>query len=456
VSPCSHGPIHCTLGRPLRCWALRPGLGFGVSPEEPRDCPESQSTLPSRARRGSQSGALPSGILILLTRPSPVRVYRQGGSLVFLKRMSIESATLIIVVPTLDYGGLESQTVVHVKELVGTFRSIRVCCFHEAGLAAEEIRRLGVPVDVLNVTPSVRNFRATVALVRYLFRHKADVIHTRTGAVSFHGLLASLVVRTPVRVAEEVGLPERPRRMGRFVFPILYRLATGVIGVSDSVVDFLIEADRVNPERVVRIYNSVDASFFSNEPREEPRGFRIVTVGRLATVKAHDCLIRSVAPLVSEDPDVSLVIVGDGPERKRLTQLSQELSVSSAVHFAGHQSGIAEVLRSASVFVLSSTSEGLGIALLEAMASKVPVISTAVGGVPEVMGPVASEWLVEPGDETALTESLRRMKAMSSEERALIGARLSQHALATFSVQRYKAELVSLYSTLLEGRHRAT
>lgn len=360
----------------------------------------------------------------------------------------LATAKLIVVVPVLDFGGIETQTVIHLRSMRDVFESVRVCCFRDDGQAAEEIRRLGVPVDVLNTSPSVRNATAPLRLRRYLRRYRPDIVHARTGAMTVHGLLASASARVPVRIAEEVGIPGRGR-LGQLVFPLVYRLASAVIGVSDSVTRFLNEEDGVPAGRAVRLYNTIDASFFELPTPRMDGPFRILTVGRLVPVKGHEVLVRAVAPMLREGGCATLTVVGDGPERPRLEGLVEQLGIAESVEFAGHRKDVARFFKTASVFVLPSCSEGLPLALVEAMASQVPVIATSVGGVPEAIAPGAEQWLVAAGDEQGLRDALQRVRSLDAAQRRQLGHSLRDHAWARFSPDQYRADLIALYERLL-------
>src|SRR5205807_6951464 len=106
-------------------------------------------------------------------------------------------------------------------------------------------------------------------------------------------------------------------------------------------------------------------------PQKEPAAsLRILSVGNLIPVKGHASLLRAFAPVLRDVPDCSLDIIGDGPERKKFSDLAAELGIPNSVHFYGRQSRdyVAEAMRQCTVFALPSTYEGLGCVYLEAMA----------------------------------------------------------------------------------------
>jgi glycosyltransferase involved in cell wall biosynthesis len=172
------------------------------------------------------------------------------------------------------------------------------------------------------------------------------------------------------------------------------------------------------------------------------------TVGRLAEVKQQHVLIRAVGRIRAVVPDVRLVLVGDGPERANLESLARTLGMADRVHFAGYQSCPERFFRIMDVFALTSRSEGFPVSLLEAWRASVPVVCTAVGGIPRVVSHGANGLLVPPADEAAVAESLARVLT----ERDL-GPGLGRAGRATlcerYSLDRMMTEYERRYRELL-------
>lgn len=176
-------------------------------------------------------------------------------------------------------------------------------------------------------------------------------------------------------------------------------------------------------EKIRVIYNAIDlpAQFSScHIPLATP--VKIATVGRLVVWKQMDKLITAMGRWEG----VGLVVVGDGPERERLTALTRELQLSQRVYFAGQKSSAdtLALLNACNLFVLNSRYEGLPHVVLEALALGLPIVATAVGGVPEVVENGRNGHLLDPADPYALDETLARLLARPEEWRRLAaGAR---------------------------------
>jgi teichuronic acid biosynthesis glycosyltransferase TuaC len=210
----------------------------------------------------------------------------------------------------------------------------------------------------------------------------------------------------------------------------VYRSASAVICISEKVRDQVISK---TPANVTVVYNGVDTEKFF--PQKGPAASpSILSVGNLIPVKGHVSLLRAFAPVLRDVPDCSLDIIGDGPERKKLSHLAAELGISNSVYFHGRQSRdyVAEAMRQCTVFALPSTYEGLGCVYLEAMACAKPAIGCRGQGIEEVIDPGKSGMLVAPENEHDLTSAMLTLvrdkelrRSMGTNARAVILNRLT-------------------------------
>ncbi len=171
-------------------------------------------------------------------------------------------------------------------------------------------------------------------------------------------------------------------------------------------------------------------------------------VGRLVPVKGLDLLLRAFAPLAGELPQVGLALVGAGREESALRVLSQELGVAQQVAFCGWRTDVRGLLAAFEVCVFPSREEGFGLAIAEAMVARRPVIASAVGGVPALLG--GEGVLVAPGDVPALTAALRRLYDEVGLREAQ-GTALRARWLAEFSPPQFAARLQALARQALEA-----
>jgi glycosyltransferase involved in cell wall biosynthesis len=223
------------------------------------------------------------------------------------------------------------------------------------------------------------------------------------------------------------GLARWHRRVrARLLWRLAARAADRLFCVSADIADTL-KAAGISPAKLAVMPNGIAPAEVDHADVERtrrslgwPENVRIVgTVGRLSTIKRQDLLLRAFARLYRVRSEARLLVVGDGPEAAALRLLSAALGIASAVHFAGYQQRPEAYLRLMDVFALSSDSEGMPMALLEAWAAGVPVVSTSVGGIPELIEEGCTGLLVAPGDDDALAAALEELVADPARARAL-------------------------------------
>jgi teichuronic acid biosynthesis glycosyltransferase TuaC len=223
----------------------------------------------------------------------------------------------------------------------------------------------------------------------------------------------------------------------------VYRTACSVICVSEKVRDQVIEG--AAPVNTTVVYNGVDPQMFS--PADgEPDAPVILSVGNLIPVKGHELLLRAFAAIQNQFPELSLEIIGDGPERARLQRLSNEQGVAGRVHFRGRQSRqqVAEAMRRPTIFALPSRYEGLGCVYLEAMAAAKPVVACLGQGIDEVIEQGVNGCLIRPDDLEDLIGILTRL-LQQAEVRRKMGDAARQTILQGFTLGEQAARLFRLY-----------
>jgi colanic acid/amylovoran biosynthesis glycosyltransferase len=193
-------------------------------------------------------------------------------------------------------------------------------------------------------------------------------------------------------------------------------------------------------------YQAVPAPSEDGGPRDRP--FRLLMVGRLVSVKGPSVLVEALSHLKRAGREVDAVLVGDGPRRARLERMAEQFDVSDRVTFAGAvgQDVMREFYVGADVFCLPSFFEGLPVVLMEAMAMELPVVTTAITGVPELVEDGRSGLLVRPGRADLLAEAIARMQDSSPEERRAMGRAGRERVLAEFDVSDSARRLRSLFT----------
>jgi glycosyltransferase involved in cell wall biosynthesis len=193
------------------------------------------------------------------------------------------------------------------------------------------------------------------------------------------------------------------------------RRSRAVVAVSRDIASGVCAGNWADPSRLHTVLNGVDLDQFQPGSDRDPvrralgisPGARVLgTVARLSPEKDQATLLRAFRQLARELPSAHLMLVGDGALRSELERLARDLGLAERTHFLGERRDIASLLRAMDVFCLPSLTEGTSLTLLEAMATGLPVVATAVGGNPEVVADQVSGLLVKPGEPDQLAHAL--------------------------------------------------
>ncbi len=230
------------------------------------------------------------------------------------------------------------------------------------------------------------------------------------------------------------------------------RAFDGVVAVSEEVRERLLSAG-VHAAKVRVISNGIDLRPFSGRRSVERSAgpLRVGLVGRLAPEKGCDLFVRAAAQVLAHLPEVHFLIAGDGSERERLEGLIAELGLGKKVTLAGRCDDMPAWYQSLDLLVSSSRQEGLPIALLEAMASALPIVATKAGEVRTLVVDDVTGKLVEVGDVPGLAEAILELLRNSSLRRSL-GAAGRERVASRYSAKQMTAEYLSFYQDVVHRR----
>jgi glycosyltransferase involved in cell wall biosynthesis/protein-tyrosine-phosphatase len=359
------------------------------------------------------------------------------------------------------WAGAEVQVATTVAYLVQQPGLALSAVLFNEGTLAERLRALSIPVTVIDERRHGA-FAITRTLTRLFRETQVDIVHTHRYSDTVVAATAAICAGVPRVVRTVHGLREPLRGWKRLKFA-LYELlesialtcrADLIIAVSEQIAgDF--HTARRHPE-VTQIRNAIDVrTVVAKRPSHDVRrelGIRrgtivIGTAGRLDPVKGHATLLRAAAIVLRQGIDAVVLIVGDGPLRHALWRIAVDLGIERSCIFTGARLDVYDLINTMDVFALPSLSEGIPMALLEAMALQVPVVATAVGGVPEVVQHGVSGLLVAPEDPEALAAACLTLTRDPDRARWLI-ARSRQVVRESFAVERNGQELLLAYRSL--------
>jgi glycosyltransferase involved in cell wall biosynthesis len=235
----------------------------------------------------------------------------------------------------------------------------------------------------------------------------------------------------------------------------VHRWSSFIIANSTAVRNLLVDDFRIPEERVCVIRNGVNLDRFLAKsgdrqkllPGVDPQAPLVITVGNMhSRVKGHYELVEAVRSIRDPFPNAKFLIVGDGEERPRIERAAQQAGVGDMFVFLGQRADIPDLLSCCDLFVLPSLAEGLPNAILEAMASGLPVVATRVGGIPEIIEDGRTGLMVPPKDPKALAEAI--MRVLRDAEFATMLADSGQERVhSEFSFHRAVESLNHLYTT---------
>jgi glycosyltransferase involved in cell wall biosynthesis len=356
---------------------------------------------------------------------------------------------LLIASQPLD-GGVAGH-VVAIAEVLAPRYDLDVACPRRSNVWETLSRRNGVRLHVIGSArrPAPGDLRTLARLVRLVRRD--DLVHAHSAKAGFLGrLAAALTGRRRTCVFSPHGwsfwaAKGAERRLYLALERLAARWCAVIVTQSDSERQAGLEARIGRPEQYRVVLNGVDLARFDTEPAPVPG--RVVWVGRLAPAKRPDVAIEVGAELRQRGVEVDLVLVGDGPDREEAERLLAERPAGSAT-LAGRRPDIPELLREASCLLLTSEYESCPLGVIEAMAAGVPVVATAVGGVPELVTDGEHGLLAPAGDVTGLADAVQRLVADPAAARAM-GAAGRERARESLSRERMVAELDAVYADVL-------
>jgi glycosyltransferase involved in cell wall biosynthesis len=318
---------------------------------------------------------------------------------------------VLFLVTNFDRGGAEKivTRLAHALSRTAGKYDVRVAALQgRSGAIADDLSALDIPTHDLGMTWK-GDVRVVPRLARLIGRHRVQILFTFMFHPNVLGRLIGRACGVPVRIASErimawEGLGRR------LVNRWTVRLSTCVVAVSQNVAQYAAREFRIPSGRLVVVANGVDLERFRPGVRLQGReGVVIGSTSRLHAKNNHETLLRAFALLVQGGRSMQLLLVGHGPEAERLGALAKSLGIAERVRFVGEQADVAPWLRQMDVYVQASVAEGMSNSILEAMASALPVVATAVGGTPELVTHGETGILVPARDAMALAEALTQL-----------------------------------------------
>ena len=357
-------------------------------------------------------------------------------------------------------GGAERQFVERLRRHPPGFRAV-VGCLEPSGPMLAPVRALGYEPEVFPLKGSMLRANTAVQVARMAALIRAEgirIVHATDFNTNLLGLAAARLAGVKAIVSRvDLGhLREGFGKWHREAEKLTARLADLVVANADAVRDVCIREEGVRPERCIVVRNGLDLASFDAKaahaldaplPVEDGAPF-VAVIGNLWPVKGHRTLVEAVARLPAELRHVRFLCAGEGPEKEYLERRIPELGLADRVCLLGHRLDVPAILARARAACLCSSAEGLSNALMEAMAARLPVVATSVGGNPELVRDGDNGFLVPYGDAAALAEKIAALLSRPEEAREM-GLRGRRRVELELSLERMAEGHGALYRRAL-------
>ena len=358
-------------------------------------------------------------------------------------------------------GGAERLMVPMLKHLSRAHFDPYVCAMQskDGNPMADELRALGVPVECLNIK-HLRQLNAIPRLTKNLKSIGADLVHTQLEAANILGNISAKLLRLPsvctIHVMPSPDVKTKTKLHQKVEWFTLRHFCDCVIAVSEEARRYHLAISGASETQVTTIYNGIDMTPFSNmdsaqerssvraELEIPPEADVLVTVAVLRPPKGIQYMIRAMPSILASHPNTYYLIVGSGEHRKALVEEAGKARVSERVIFAGMQKDVPRLLAASDIFVLPTLTEALPTVLAEAMAARLPLIASRVGGVPEMIAEGQNGLLVKPEDIEGLSRACIRL-LKKRDERAAMGTEGWGIVNQKFTIERQVEQLQDLY-----------
>ncbi|MBN1203279.1 MAG: glycosyltransferase [Anaerolineae bacterium] len=380
------------------------------------------------------------------------------------------------IIARLNVGGPAIHVVLLTERLSPPDFESRLVCGHigphEGDMAYLADQRGITPVYIVELGRALSPVRDVITLVklwRQMRRFRPDVVHTHTAKAGFVGRLAAWLAGVPVRVHTFHGhvfhgyFSPAKTRLFLLLERLTARLTDRLITISPALKDELAQTYRIAPaDKFAVVPLGLELQPFADTPRHQgsfrarfniPSDAPLVgIVGRIVPVKNHELFLAMAERVRRAVPNAHFVIVGDGERRAEIEAQVDALRLRDAVTFTGWQHDLKPVYSDLDTLVITSHNEGTPVSVIEALAAGVPVVSTAVGGVPDLLRGGEFGRLVLPNDADALAEAVIAALASPGDQQRSIQAAI----LAEYDISRLAGDLAALYRDLLSAKRGAS
>ncbi len=364
---------------------------------------------------------------------------------------------------SMGIGGIENLIVNLIKKIDKNKFKVDVVCLDSGGVLLEKLVADGVNTWVFKRKPGL-DFSLILQLATFFRRNKYHIIHTHNEAAHFYGGIAATLMKRPVLVNTEHSRHYIDKCFRRRVEKFFLSFVTSkYVVVSNELSEHSRRRDGISRRKIEVISNGIDVEYYNKtkstmtkkkiwQLRERlgipKKSIVIIMLGRLHPIKNHELLFEAILLLKKDvTNDVHVIVVGDGDLMPELKKRCIDLGIADCIHFLGGRTDVAELLSISDVYVLCSKSEGLPLALLEAMACRTPVIVTSGANRSRIVED-GKNGIVVKESPLELMIGLKRLLLERRVARGLAEAAYKQ-VKETYSLEKMVARYSRLYMNLV-------
>ena len=362
----------------------------------------------------------------------------------------MKKTKVIQLIEDLKVGGLERVISSIAYHLDSTKYDLEIWCIARGGEVAGELKAKGVKVRILDIL-SYYNPLNILKLSRLFKSERVDILHCHGYFAATIGRISGLLAGVSSLVVHIHTIFYQLNKRNVLIDKFLNFFTKKIIFISCAAKDSFLKAGYDLEAKAQVIYNGIEDSGIL-EAETATKDNIILIVASLFPHKGHIYLLKAIAKVIKEFPDLVLWVVGDGPLKDGLQQEADNLGIAKNVSFFGVRENVLEFIAQAAVCVLPSIREGLGMAAIEAMSQEKAVIASRVGGILEVVLDGESGYLVPPQDVEALAEKIMILLRDKTKREAM-GKKGRELFEDKFKVEIMIAELEKIYQKLAGGGH---
>lgn len=367
-----------------------------------------------------------------------------------------------VLIDSLSWGGAETVLADFAQGAHDAGVHVTVACMADRSEAAGKLRRLGITPELVPIRSMLGG--ADQRLVKdHLAAQSPNLLHTHLGYSDVFGGLAARSLGIPTVSTLHVmewAPTMRDRVKSMIMARARRRCAYRVIAVSEAQRQSYLATGWDRPEHVLTIHNGIVATVQHGAGRGiraslglEPDDLVVAMVGVLREGKGHDVAIEAIANLRHQFPQLRLLVVGDGPIRADVERMAQKLG--DAAVLTGYRDDVLGFLDAADILLQPSRVDAFPTSLMEAAATRVPVVATAVGGIPEIVVPGETGLLIDPPPAADRIAEALRVLLDDPGVRERFGRAGRQRFEANFTVSHWMSRLLDLYGEAIRSRETA-